>query len=72
MPDQLDRPPGCRWVSSLVPVRGPLPDISVHVKKAPWVGRIFPHITGLFKIISVISTAVPIIIRIRTGNSRSP
>ena len=38
-------------ISRLVPVRGPLPDISVHIKKAPWVGRILPHIAGLFKIV---------------------
>ena len=59
-------------VSRLVPVRGPLPDISVHVKKAPWVGRILPHIAGLFKIASIISTAIPIIIRIRAGNAHPP
>ena len=38
-------------ISRLVPVRGPLPHISVHIKKAPWVGRILPHISGLFKIV---------------------
>ncbi|MDG1138434.1 MAG: hypothetical protein P8N49_02815, partial [Opitutales bacterium] len=34
-------------ISRLVPVRGPLPYISVHIKKAPRVGRIIAHITGL-------------------------
>ena len=29
----------------------PLPDISLHIKKAPLVGRILTHIAGLFKII---------------------
>ena len=59
-------------IGRLVPVCGPLPHISMHIKKAPGVGRVLPHITGLFKIASVISTAVPIIIRIRAGNGRSP
>ena len=34
-------------IGSMVPVRGPLSDISVHIKKAPRVGRIIAHITGL-------------------------
>ena len=59
-------------IGRLVPVRGPLPDISVHVKKAPWVGPVLPHIASLFKIVSIISTAIPIIIRIRAGNARPP
>jgi hypothetical protein len=36
-------------IGRLVPVRGPLPDISVHIKKAPRVGRILPHITVCLK-----------------------
>jgi hypothetical protein len=34
----------------------------MHVEKAPGVGRILPHITGLFEIVSVIRSAIPIII----------
>ena len=34
-------------ISRLVPVRGPLPDISMHIEKAQRVGRIIAHITGL-------------------------
>ena len=59
-------------ISRLVSIRGPLPDISVHVKEAPRVGRILPHIASLSKIVSIISTAIPIIIRIRAGNARPP
>jgi hypothetical protein len=68
-------------ISRLIPVRGPLPHISIHVKKAPRVGRILTHITGLFEIVSVISTAVPVVIspsriyvispRIRSGRART-
>ena len=29
------------------PVRGPLPDVPVHIGKAPGVGRILPHLLGL-------------------------
>ncbi|MDA8989733.1 hypothetical protein N9H22_04685 [Opitutales bacterium] len=49
-------------IGRLVPVGGPFPHISMHIKKAPWVGRILPHITGLLKIVSVIRTAVPVVI----------
>ena len=44
----------------------------MHIKKAPGVGRILPHIAGLFKIVSIISTAVPVVIRIRAGNESLP
>ena len=30
-----------------VPVRGPFPDIAVHIEKAPGVHRILPHLLGL-------------------------
>ena len=35
-----------------LPVVDPFPHISVHVEKAPGVGRILTHIAGLFKIVS--------------------
>ena len=59
-------------IGLLEPVCGPLPHISMHIKKAPGVGRILPHIAGLLKIVSIISTAVPVVIRIRAGNGRPP
>ena len=53
-------------VSRLVPVRGPFPDISVHIKKAPWVGGKLSDIHRLVKV----RTMVPV--RIRTGNCITP
>ncbi|MDC1005119.1 hypothetical protein OAQ34_05800 [Opitutales bacterium] len=44
------------------PVVDPLPDISMHVKKAPGVGGKLADIHGLLGIIAIISTAVPVII----------
>ena len=53
-------------VSRLVPVRGPFPDISVHIKKAPWVGGKLSDIHRLVRV----RTMVPV--RIRTGNCITP
>ena len=53
-------------VSRLVPVRGPFPDISVHIKKAPWVGGKLSDIHRLVRG----RTMIPV--RIRTGNCISP
>ena len=53
-------------ISRLVPVRGPFPDISVHIKKAPWVGGKLSDIHRLVRV----RTMVPV--RIRTGNCITP
>ena len=34
-------------ISCTIPVCRPFPDISVHIKKAPWVGRVLGHISSL-------------------------
>ena len=52
----VDPPPGCRGIGRLVPVCGPLPDIAVHIEKAPGVGRVLPHIPGLL----INSTGTPV------------
>ena len=39
---QVDGGIGC-----MIPVRDPLPHISMHIEKAPRVGRVQPHITSL-------------------------
>ena len=45
-----------------LPVADPFPHISLHVKKAPGVGGILAHISGLLKIVAVIRSAIPVII----------
>ena len=56
----------------LKPVRSPFPNISVHIKKAPWVGGILHDITGFLKVISILSSTIPVIIHIRTCNGVPP
>ena len=53
-------------ISHLVPVRSPFPDISVHIKKAPWVGGKLSDIHRLVRV----RTMVPVCIR--TGNCVTP
>ena len=40
----------------------PFPHIAVHIKKAPGVGRKLTNLHGLFRIISIMRTTVPIVI----------
>ena len=49
-------------IGRMVPVRGPLQDISMHVKKAPGVGGILPHVSRLLEITASVMSPVPVII----------
>ncbi len=51
-----------RGVRRCEPVCGPLPDIAVHIEKAPGVGPVLPHFPGLLKITTGIPISVPVII----------
>ena len=44
-------------ISLLVPVRGPLKDISMHIEKAPRVGRILTHIGRMTDVLFIIGIA---------------
>ena len=49
-------------ISCNIPVCRPFPDISVHIEKAPGVGRVLTHITSLFEIDTRIIGTIPVII----------
>jgi hypothetical protein len=45
-----------------MPIINPFPNITMHIKKAPGVGCILPHINGLIGIISRGTITIPVII----------
>ena len=63
----------CSRTVCCVPVRRPLPHIAVHIKKAPGVGTVLPHISGLSNIAVIIRIARVIAIppRVRRGRACS-